>query len=120
GFLQKAAPAELVPGADRFGPVRESPLVAPAYSGDKLVGHVYLNSQHVDAVGYSGKPIHILVGLDLEGKIVGLRIAAHSEPIVLIGIPEQKVVDYLRAFVGYNPSRASADRKPPPQPDIVS
>src|SRR5690606_10171343 len=35
------------------------------------------------------------------------------------GIPERKIVDYLQAFVGYNPSQATADRKPP-QPDIVS
>jgi NosR/NirI family nitrous oxide reductase transcriptional regulator len=120
GFLARVTASQVVPGADRFGPVRESPLVAPAYRGDTLVGHVYLNSQHVDANGYSGKPIHILVGLDFEGTIVGARLVEHSEPIVLIGIPEQKILTYLQSFVGYNPTRASAARQKPPQPDIVS
>jgi NosR/NirI family nitrous oxide reductase transcriptional regulator len=120
GFLAKVAPGDVVPGADRFGPVREKPTVAPAYRGDTLVGHVYLNSQYVDANGYSGKPIHILVGLDTEGTIVGVRLVAHSEPIVLIGIPEHKIVTYLQAFVGYNPTRATAQSRKPPQPDIVS
>jgi NosR/NirI family nitrous oxide reductase transcriptional regulator len=120
GFLAKAAPSDVVPGADRFGPVRESPVVAPAYRGDTLLGHVYLNSQYVDANGYSGKPIHILVGLDLEGTIVGAKLVAHSEPIVLIGIPEQKIVAYLQSFVGYNPVKATVASQKPPQPDIVS
>ncbi|HLS81319.1 MAG TPA: 4Fe-4S binding protein, partial [Steroidobacter sp.] len=118
--LASVRPAEMVPGADRFGPVRESPAVAPAYRGDELIGHVYLNSQFVDASGYSSKPIHILVGLDLKGAIVGLKLVAHSEPIVLIGIPEQKIITYLQSFVGYNPLKGVQSNQPPPQPDIVS
>lgn len=120
GYLAKVAPADIVPGADRFGPVRESPVVAPAYRGDELLGNVFLNSQQVDATGYSGKPIHVLVGLDPQGKIVGAKLVGHSEPIVLIGIPEQKVVTYLKSFVGYNPLQASAANEKPPHPDIVS
>lgn len=119
-FLAKVTPAEIVPGADRFGPIREAPVVAPAYRGDELLGNVYLNSQYVDATGYSGKPIQILVGLDPQGKIVGARLVAHSEPIVLIGIPEHKVATYLKSFVGYNPLQASAANEKPPHPDIVS
>jgi NosR/NirI family nitrous oxide reductase transcriptional regulator len=119
-FLKKVSPAEVVPGADRFGKVQEHPEVAPAYHGDKLLGHVYLTSEYVDTNGYSGKPIHILVGLDPQGTIVGAKLVAHSEPIVLIGIPEKKVVTYLNAFVGYNPTQAAAAGKGPPHPDIVS
>jgi NosR/NirI family nitrous oxide reductase transcriptional regulator len=119
-FLEKVSPAEVVPGADRFGKVQEHPEVAPAYHGDKLLGHVYLTSEYVDTKGYSGKPIHIVVGLDLEGTIVGAKLVAHSEPIVLIGIPEAKVVTYLKSFVGYNPLKAAAAGQGPPHPDIVS
>lgn len=119
-FLAGLAASEVVPGADRFGPVQSDPAVAPAYRGDALVGYAYLNSRHVDAVGYSGKPIHIVVGLDLEGTIVGAKLVAHSEPIVLIGIPEKRVVAYLAHFVGYNPLRAAAEGRGPPQADIVS
>lgn len=119
-FLVGLNASEVVPGADRFGPVQSDPAVAPAYRGDALVGYAYLNSRHVDAVGYSGKPIHIVVGLDLEGTIVGAKLVAHSEPIVLIGIPEKRVVAYLAHFVGYNPLRAAAEGRGPPQADIVS
>jgi NosR/NirI family nitrous oxide reductase transcriptional regulator len=119
-FLARVTPTEIVPGADRFGPIRESPVAAPAYRGGELLGHVFLNSQFVDSTGYSGKPIHVLVGLDTQGKIVGAKLVAHSEPIVLIGIPEHKVATYLKAFIGYNPLQASVTNEKPPHPDIVS
>ena len=119
-FLAKVTPAEIVPGADRFGPVQADPAVAPAMRGETIVGYAFLNSQQVDATGYSGKPIHIVVGVDLEGTIVGAKLVGHSEPIVLIGIPEKRVVEYLQHFVGYNPLRAAAEGRGAPRADIVS
>ncbi|MEN1956781.1 4Fe-4S binding protein [Luteimonas sp. MJ145] len=119
-FVNQVTPGELVPGADRFGPTRESPPVAQVFRGDQLAGYAYLNTQYVNANGYSSKPIHILVGLDTAGTITGIRMVAHSEPIVLIGIPEQRVVDYLAPFVGYNPLQAAATGAGPPRVDLVS
>jgi NosR/NirI family nitrous oxide reductase transcriptional regulator len=119
-FLATVTPSEVVPGTDRFGSVRADVAAAPAYRGDTLVGYAYLNSEQVDAIGYSGKPIHIVVGLDLEGTIVGAKLVGHSEPIVLIGIPEKRVVAYLAHFIGYNPLRAAAEGRGPPHADIVS
>jgi NosR/NirI family transcriptional regulator, nitrous oxide reductase regulator len=119
-YLERITAGDVVPEADRLGPVQEEPRVAPAYRGDELVGYVYLNSDHVNSVGYSGRPIHILVGLDTEGTIVGLKLIDHHEPIVLIGIPESRVLDYMRAFIGYNPVRATAEDSGSPDADIVS
>ena len=119
-YLERISASDVVPGADRLGPVQASPRVAPAYSGEELVGYVYLNSDHVNSVGYSGRPIHILVGLDSEGTIVGLKLIDHHEPIVLIGIPESRVLDYMQAFIGYNPVRATAEGTGAPEADIVS
>src|SRR5690606_21326487 len=119
-FVDQVAPADLVPGADRFGPTRQSPPVAQVFRGDQLVGYAYLNSQYVNSDGYSSKPIHVLVGLDTAGTIVGVKLVAHSEPIVLIGIPEKRVLDYLAAFVGYNPLKAAAQGDGPPRVDLVS
>ncbi|HRO58679.1 MAG TPA: FMN-binding protein, partial [Burkholderiaceae bacterium] len=120
-FLPQVSVTELVPGADRFGPVADSPVpVAPAYVGDRVVGYAFLNSQFVNTDGYSSKPIHIVVGIDTEGTIVGLKLVSHSEPIVLIGIPEQRVIDYMAPFVGYNPLQAIAAGQGMPATDIVS
>ncbi len=119
-FVNKVTPGDLVPGADRFGPTAQSPPVAQVFQGDQLVGYAYLNSQYVNATGYSSKPIHILVGLDTTGTIVGVKLVDHSEPIVLIGIPEKRVVDYMASFLGYNPLKAAAEGHGPPQTDLVS
>lgn len=94
--------AELVPGADRLGAPQGDPPVLPAYSGDDLVGYVFLNSDFASSVGYSGKPIDILVGMSAEGRITGSRLIKHSEPIVLIGIPEAKIRGYLQQLVGWD------------------
>lgn len=119
-FVNQVAPGDLVPGADRFGPTQQSPPVAQVFRGDQLVGYAFLNSQYVNSTGYSSKPIHVLVGLDTTGTIVGVELVEHSEPIVLVGISEERVVDYLAAFIGYNPLRAAAGGQGPPRVDLVS
>jgi len=63
-YLGKADPAELVPAANRFGPLQGDPAIAPAYKDGELLGFVYLNSDFVNATGYSGKPIQLLIGID--------------------------------------------------------
>ena len=94
-FLPKAQPADVFPGADRLGTPQGDPPLVPAYGGDRLLGHVYLNSDLTNSVGYSGKPIHILVGIDPQGVVRGMKLVGHKEPIILIGIPEKRVIDAI-------------------------
>ncbi|WP_428546635.1 4Fe-4S binding protein [Reyranella sp.] len=119
-FLSKAQPSEMVPDADRFGAPQGDPPLVPVYKGDELRGYVYLNSDFTNAVGYSGKPIHLLVGIDPKGVVRGLKLVSHSEPIVLVGIPERRVIDAINSLVGkeFGPVASGAER--PPQVDIVS
>ena len=53
-----------------------------------------------DATGYSGKPIATLVAADTEGVIRGISLMEHHEPIVLIGIPQRRIVETLNHLVG--------------------
>lgn len=119
-FLPDAQPAELFEGADRFGELQGDPPIAPVFRGEELAGYAYLNADFTSAVGYSGKPIHILVGIDAEGVLRGLKLVEHKEPIVLIGIPEEKVVRTLNGLIGRDIGRVSAGAEAPPQVDIVS
>ena len=100
--LATVEPGDLVPGADRFGPVEGAPPRAQALEGSSLRGYVFLNTDLVGAVGYSGKPIHLLIGLDTDGTISGALLHEHHEPIVLIGIPERKVKSFIAGYVGRN------------------
>ena len=100
--LATVEPADLVPGADRFGPVEGAPHRAQALEGTTPRGYVFLNTDVAGAVGYSGKPIHLLVGLDTEGTITGVVLHKHHEPIVLIGIPERRIKSFIAGYVGRN------------------
>ena len=100
--LATVEPGDLVPGADRFGPVEGTPPRAQALEGSTLRGYVFLNTDVVGAVGYSGKPIHLLIGLDPEGTITGAVLHEHHEPIVLIGIPERKIEGFIGSYIGRN------------------
>jgi len=118
-FLDRAPLAQILPGADRLGPVEGSPPAAAAYKGDTLVGYVFLNSDVVNSTGYSGRPINVVIGIDTEGTITGAKLVEHHEPIVLIGIPEPRIRAYIDGFVGSNPA-AGTFPAGKHGPDIIS
>ena len=89
-------PDDVFPGADRFGPVEGAPPAAAAYKNNKVVGYVFETSD----TGYSGKPIEILAGINLEGTITGAKVTEHHEPILLIGIPQERLFEFVGRYVG--------------------
>ena len=119
-FLPQAKPADFFATADRFGPAQGEPAIVPAYRGDILLGYVYLNSDFTNATGYSGKPINMLVGIDPAGIVTGIKLVEHKEPIVLIGIPERRIVDSVNVLIGKDMKPVAAGSERPPQVDIVS
>ncbi len=92
----------IFPGADRFGPAEGDPPALPAYRGDEQVGWVFRNTDLVDAIGYSGKPIVVDIGIRLDGTLAGAAVVAHSEPILLVGVPEQALTDFVDKYAGTN------------------
>ncbi|PSC06018.1 4Fe-4S binding protein [Alsobacter soli] len=119
-YLAKAQPSEFFGGADRFGPPQGDPPVTPVFAGDVLKGFVYLNTDFTNATGYSGKPINLLVGIDPQGVITGLKLVEHKEPIVLIGIPEKRILAAINTLVGKDMKPVASGAEKPPQVDIVS
>ncbi|SFJ42440.1 NosR/NirI family protein [Celeribacter neptunius] len=90
-FLQSETPGEIVEGADAFGAIRDDIPVAPILAGQEQLGWVYVTSDFVGTTGYSGKPIHTMVAVDGDARVLGVKLVKHSEPIVLIGIPDTKI-----------------------------
>ncbi|WP_416221152.1 4Fe-4S binding protein [Rhodopseudomonas palustris] len=119
-FIGKAQPGELLPGADRFGPMQGEPAIAPVYQQDRLLGFAYLTSDFANATGYSGKPIQVLVGIDPTGVIKGIKLVEHKEPIVLVGIPVQRILDVVNKLIGADMASVARGTAPAPQVDIVS
>ncbi len=92
--------AHILPGASRFEAVPDKPYLMGVNDSAETVGWVGMSSDLVDIKGYSGKPLHTLVGIDEAGKIIGSEIVHHTEPILLVGIPEWKLTDFVDAHVG--------------------
>ncbi|MBI5258880.1 MAG: regulatory protein NosR [Burkholderiales bacterium] len=95
---------EVLPGATRFSPRKGKPAYVEAYretpAGQVLAGYVFLSTDIVDIPAYSGKPVVTLIGMDTRGLITGVRILRHSEPILLLGIPESVLTKFVRQYVG--------------------
>ena len=88
------------PQADRVGQFEGAPLAAPVYSEEELLGYVLRTTDVVRIPAYSGKPITLLVGFDLAGKITGLEIIKHEEPILVVGVSEQDLKHYADQYRG--------------------
>jgi len=99
-FLTDIEPQEVFPGADRLAAAEGDPPVAPVFSAGEQLGFVYLTSDYVNSTGYSGKPIHQLIAIDMKGVIRKVLLVEHHEPIVLIGIPETRIVAVLEGYTG--------------------
>ena len=69
-------------------------------SGDELLGYAYQTINVVDIPAYSGKPVNLQVLLDPQGVIKDAYVLKHEEPILLIGIPEQKLHDFAAKYEG--------------------
>ena len=99
-FLTDVEVSEIVPGAESLSPIRNDLAVAEAMSNGKVVGYVLLTSDFVSTTGYSGKPIHVVMGIDKDAKVTGVKLVKHSEPIVLIGIPNSKIRAVTEGYAG--------------------
>ncbi|WP_102868584.1 NosR/NirI family protein [Pseudovibrio exalbescens] len=99
-FLAQTPPSSLVEGADAYGGVKEDLPVAPLLKDGTQIGWVWVTSDFVGTTGYSGKPIHTLVAIGLDATILGAKLVEHSEPIVLVGIPDEKIKALTRSYVG--------------------
>ena len=119
-FLDKIEPSELVEGATAFGPVGEDVPTVPILAGSETVGHAFLTSDFVGTTGYSGKPIHVVAALSPEAVLTGAKLVEHSEPIVLIGIPESKVRAVIDGYVGLDLKAEAASGGASHDLDIIS
>ena len=110
---------DVLPGADSFSHRMGKPAYVEAYrseNGEKndddkkanhddkndreLIGYVFLSTDIVDIPAYSGKPVVTLIGMDTQGIITGVRVLKHSEPILLLGIPESELTRFVKQYLG--------------------
>ncbi len=91
---------EVLPDAASFERVPETDYWQALDASGEVVGWLALSTDFVDIKAYSGKPMVTLVGLDPDGIITGARVVYHSEPILLVGIPEKALTDFVDFYAG--------------------
>ncbi|WP_435100189.1 4Fe-4S binding protein [Arhodomonas sp. AD133] len=103
------------PQSDRIGPLEGDPPAAAVYAGGERVGYVLLTDRVVDIPGYSGRPVSTLVGVDASGRIAGLHIVAHQEPILGAGVSEAELARFVAQYrdldLGYRTQIGGVERE---------
>ncbi|MDH3664434.1 MAG: FMN-binding protein, partial [Alphaproteobacteria bacterium] len=85
----------VMPDASALGPPEGAPPAMPAFRDGQLIGYVVSTKQAIDARGYAGGVLDILIGIDLDGHLIGANLMEQHEPILKTGVrPED-----LEAFV---------------------
>ncbi len=68
--------------------------------GDEVLGYAFQSINVTKIPAYSGKPINMQVLLDPQGVIRDAYVLEHHEPILLIGIPEEKLHEFNAKYEG--------------------
>ena len=92
---------EVFPQATRFGDIEGTPPAAAVYQGDKIIGYAFETVMVAPVPAYSGAPINILVSIGTDGSIRDARVLEQHEPILLVGIPVQKLYDFVARYIGH-------------------
>jgi len=100
--VDTAALRRLVPSMTAVGAFAGTPPSAPVYRQDRLLAYVFRSRQVIASKGYSGKPLDVLVALDPDGRILGAEILEHHEPILVIGVVDKDLNDFVAQYRGRN------------------
>ena len=69
-------------------------------SKPELKAYVFETNEVVSVRGYSGKPINILVVIDLSGRFLSARLLDHKEPIFLDSYGISKLTEFAAQYKG--------------------
>lgn len=91
---------KVFPAADHVTDENKKTRIATIYAGKKILGYSFQTAQQVDIPAYSGQPVNTVVTIDTKGIIKNTWVVEQHEPILLVGIPVQKLYDFAAQFVG--------------------
>ncbi|MFB9887770.1 transcriptional regulator NosR [Balneatrix alpica] len=99
GFLQQWGQQHW-PAADGFSQVEAPWPVYQLTQGEQPLAYLFATDAIQRIPAYSGKPVEMLVALSPSGEILATEVYQHHEPILLVGIPEQALFDFVSKYVG--------------------
>ncbi len=95
-LFPSSSPGMEIVRSDAIPPV----WVVTGPAGD--VGYIASTWEIAGSVGYSGRPIDILVGIAPDARIAGAVLVQHNEPILTLGISSEDIARYVQGFSGHD------------------
>jgi len=89
---------QLFPKATRIEPKQDNPPVHSVYQLDELLGYAFESTDYSNLQGFSGKPIRLLIGMDTQGVLAGVKVLEHHEPVFLHGLGEKPLFDFVDQY----------------------
>jgi transcriptional regulator of nitric oxide reductase len=99
-WLKKDTIDRLFPEAIHTGPRSGEPPAIPVYGAGGPIGFLFSTAELTDVVGFSGAPFNFVVGLDLQGKIVGVVLVEHAEPIIDYSSLGGQLTRFIEQYAG--------------------
>lgn len=66
----------------------------------KVVAHLGSSWDIAGTLGYSGRPLDVLVALSPQGRILAARLVQHEEPVLTLGISDADIAAHVAGFAG--------------------
>ena len=98
--LERTRITQVFPGVERIGDAEGEFGVRRLFKGDELLGYAFQSIRVTQMPAYSGKPINLQVILDPQAVIRDAYVLEHHEPILLIGIPVEKLHAFTAGYAG--------------------
>ena len=89
----------IFPDLQRIGEPEGTPPSVAVYGDGQVLGYALLTTDVAPIPAYSGKPIDTLVAFDTAGRIRGVRIVAHEEPILVVGISDADLARFVAQYL---------------------
>jgi len=88
------------PDLTRISEKQGDPLIWTIYKEDVILGYAFETNDLAKIPAYSGEPVNMLVIIDPSANYITAKVLEHHEPIILAGIPEQKLLDFIDQYAG--------------------
>lgn len=93
---------DIFPNATRIDKKDNKNHVWPVYVAFQQVGYAFESKDFIQIQGFAGDIINLLIGIDNDGKIMGVHVLFQHEPIFMHGLGPEALDKFLAQYPGHS------------------